>query len=425
MVQPPVELDVAVVGGGPGGSAAATVLADGGLRVALFEREEFPRFHVGESLMPATMRLLENLGVRQAVESAGFQVKYGAMFHDGETRRAQTFYFLRGQPWPNYAYQVSRARFDTILLDNARQHGAQVFQPATVDDAVFDDAGVTLTVGHEARAMTVRARMLVDASGRDGFLATRIGRRTRIPNLGKIALFAHFRGAERASGMDEGNIRVYVRDDGWFWWIPLADDITSVGTVVHARTARAWSGPIESLFEDMLRRSPEVTASLGSAERVTPVYRAANFAYRNSPVVGDRFICVGDAIAFVDPIFSGGVFIALRTGQLAARAILDALARGEGGARRFRAYERQFWRAARPLFRLIHHYYEPAFFDTLMNPREVFGIYPAVLMVLSGGSFFRFPWRARLSLAILFGLARVNAWAMRLAGRAVESRLEW
>lgn len=417
--------DVVVVGGGPGGSSTATFLANGGLRVALFEREAFPRFHVGESLMPAVMLLLEQLGAREAVERAGFQVKYGAMFFDQESTLTRTFYFPPGQPWPNYSYQVPRADFDTLLLEHARGRGVTVYQPATVETAEFDADGVTVTARAAGAPMVARARMLVDASGRDGFLASRIGRRTRIPNLGKVALFSHFRGADRLSGKEEGNIRIYVFDAGWFWWIPLADDLTSIGAVVHAKTARAWAGSPEELYAEMIRRCPPVAQGLAAAERVRPVSRAANFAYANSPVVGDRFVAVGDAITFVDPIFSGGVYIAMRTGQLAAEAILQASRDGRFQAARFAAYERRVRRGVAPLFRFIHKYYEPGFFDLFMHPRNYLGIYTAVLNVLSGGSFIRFAWRTRLSLAVFFALARLHTWLRRRAGLPVESRLEW
>ncbi len=418
--------DVVVVGGGPGGSSTATFLADGGLRVALFERERFPRFHVGESLMPATMLLLEELGARAAIEERGFQLKYGATFIDEDNNAAtQTFYFLPGQPWPNYSYQVPRAEFDTVLLEHATKRGVTVFQPATVEGTEFDAGGVTLTVSGENGRFSVRAKMLVDATGRDALLATRYGRRTRIPNLGKVALFAHYKGAARRSGLEEGNIRVYVFREGWFWWIPLAGDVTSVGAVCHARTVKQWTGEPEGLLDAMIARSRGVSENLAGAVRITPVHRVANFSYHNSPVVGDRFVAVGDAIAFVDPIFSGGVYIALRTGQLAAAAILQAFRAGDFSARRFAAYERRVRAGLAPLFQFIHKYYEPSFFDLFMHPRNYFGVYEAVLNVLSGGNWVTMPWRVRVALRILFGLGRINTWTRRRAGLPVESRLEW
>jgi flavin-dependent dehydrogenase len=175
----------------------------------------------------------------------------------------------------------------------------------------------------------------------------------------------------------------------------------------------------------MLTRSRGVSENLAGAVRVTPVHSAANFAYHNSPVIGDRFLAVGDAVAFVDPIFSGGVYIALRTGQLAADAIAAAFAAGDFRRRRFVPYERRVRRGLGPLFKFIHKYYEPSFFHLLMRPRSTFGVYAAVLNVLSGGNWIRMPWRVRASLQLLFVLARVKAWTRRRQGLPVESRLEW
>ena len=418
--------DVAIIGGGPGGSSTAAFLADRGLSVALFERETFPRFHVGESLMPATMLLLQELGVRQEIDAHGFQLKYGAAFIDEENGGTRTtFYFLPGQAWPNYSYQVPRAEFDTILLEHARKRGVTVHQPAAVESVAIDGDGVTVTASADGDPLTVRAAMLVDASGRDGFMASRYGERRRIPNLGKVALFAHYRGARRGSGLEEGNIRIYAFKDGWCWWIPLADNLTSVGAVCHARTVRAFAGPLEELLDWMIARSRGVSDGLAGAVRVTPVHSTANFAYHNSPVIGDRFVAVGDAIAFVDPIFSGGVYIALRTGQLAADAIAAAFAAGDLRRRRFVGYERRVWRGLAPLFKFIHKYYEPSFLHFFMHPRDLLGTYVAVLNVLSGGNWIRMPWRVRASLRLLFGLARITGWRRRRQGLPVESRLEW
>ena len=289
----------------------------------------------------------------------------------------------------------------------------------------FDAEGVTVEAEADGERVTHRARFLVDASGRDSFLAARVGQRTRVPNLGKVALFAYYRGADRFPGQGEGNVRLYLFDGGWFWWIPLSHDLTSIGAVLHARTVREFDGSPEELFLHMVQRCDKVRDHVGSAERTTPVYRTANFAYTNAPVVGDRFLAVGDAVAFVDPIFSSGVFIAIRTGELAAEAVLKAFADGRFAARRFARYERQVWRGVAPFFTFINKYYEPAFLDLFLKPKNIFGMVTAVLNVLSGGAFIRYPWRVRVSLRLLFGLARINTWVRRRRGLPVESRLEW
>jgi flavin-dependent dehydrogenase len=330
-------------------------------------------------------------------------------------------------PWPNWSYNVPRATFDTVLLEHARAQGVEIHQPATVTAVAFDAAGVTLEAEQGGLRGVHRARFLVDASGRDGFLAGRLGARERVPNLGKVALFAHYRGARRFDGDDEGNVRVYLFDGGWFWWIPFsrAADVTSVGAVVHARTMREHGGALEAVFKAMVERCHPVRELLAGAERVGPVHSAANFAYTNRPVVGDRFLCVGDAIAFVDPIFSSGVFIALRSAELGSEAILRAFAHDRFTARAFARYERRMWRGIAPFFKFIHKYYEPAFLDLFMHPRNLFGMVTAVLNVLSGGSFIKRPLRVRAALALFFGLVRINGWHRRRRGLPVESRLEW
>jgi len=422
----PADYDVLVVGGGPGGSTAATFLARGGLSVAVAERERFPRFHIGESLLPANLPVFERLGVLDRIRAHGFIDKYGASFHDQETGLEYTFYFREGKPWPPQTFEVPRAEFDNLLLDHAAaEPRVTLLQPATVENVAFDADGVTARVTQDGASREVRARFLVDASGRDTFLASRYGRRTPMPGLGKVAVFAHFRGARRWPGKEEGNIRIFIFEDGWFWYIPFAGNVTSVGCVLHARTVRGREGSLEELLEAMIARCERVRETLSGAERVTPVYSAANFSYRTDPVVGDRFACVGDTVAFVDPIFSTGVFIAMQSAELAAAEIVRAFRDGRFEAARFKGYERTFRRGVSPFFKFIRHYYEPSFLQVFLQPRETAGMLDTVTGVLAGGAFPTMRWRMRLKLAAFFIVVRINRWRRRRHGHSVESRLEW
>ena len=421
----PAICDVAVVGGGPAGSTTATFLAHAGLHVVLFERQVFPRFHVGESLLPATLPVLDRLRVHDEVKAHGFQIKHGAIFTDQEMQLEHRFYFLHGKPWPANAYEVPRADFDALLLRHSGKSGVDVRQPATVKTLAFDADGATITGESVEGPFTMRARFVVDASGRDSVIASRLGRRDRIPNLGKVALVAHWRGGTRETGKDEGSIQIHVHPDGWFWYIPFSNGVTSVGAVMHARTVRAWAGTQEDLYAEMVRRCVRVRTNLAVAERITPVHSEANFSYKNRPAIGDRFLSVGDSVTFIDPIFSAGVHIAMSSGEMAANAIVRAFREQRFKKSQFRSYERAVWRGVAPIFKFIHKYYEPAFLELFLKPRNELGMRDAVIEVLSGGAFFGMGPKMRLALAIVFAAARGNVWVRRRAGRPVESRLEW
>ena len=422
----PADYDVLVVGGGPGGTSAATFLARGGLRVALAERETFPRFHVGESLLPANMPVLERLGVLDAVKARGFLVKYGAYFHDQDMDLGYQFFFREGKPWPSYTYEVQRGEFDQILLDHAAaQPNVTLLQPTTVERVAFDDAGVTATVSDADGTREIRARFLVDASGRDAFIATRHGRRRPIEGLGKVALFAHFQGGRRWPGKEAGNIRIFSFQPGWFWYIPFHNGTSSVGCVLHARTVRGREGDLEQLYESLIAQCRGLVEALDGAPRITPVHSAANFSYQTEPAVGDRFVCVGDAIAFLDPIFSSGVYLATQSAELSSIEIVKAFRENRFEARRFHAYQRAIRRGMQPFQRFIRNFYDPSFTEMFLKPREFAGMVDGVTGVLAGGAFLRMSFRMRLSLEVFFTVVRINRWVRRRRGLATESRFKW
>jgi flavin-dependent dehydrogenase len=423
-VTPPYDTDVLIVGGGPGGSTTATFLARAGLDVTVVEREPFPRFKVGESLVPNCMPILQRLGVLDKVKAHGFLDKFGVTFHDEELEREATFTFRENRPWPHFTYDVHRAEFDHVLLDHAVEEGARLLQPVTVEKVAFDGDGVTARLSDADGERTVRARFLVDASGRDGFLASRQGRREPMPGLGKVAIFAYFQGAKRWPGREEGNVRIYIFPEGWFWYIPLARDETSVGCVLHSRVVKARSGTPEELFRTMVERCGRVRENLDGARQVTPMYTAANFAYAVEPIVGDRFLCVGDAVAFVDPIFSAGVFLAMAEGEMAANEIAGAFRTGRFEARRFGGYARRVRRGLRPFTRFITQFYDRQFLEIFMNPRDTFGLIDAVTFVLAGGAFHRIPPKMRFLIGLFWTIVRINRRVRRRQGRA-ESRLEY
>ena len=291
----------------------ATLLAQHGLRIAIFERARFPRFHIGESLLPANVPTFERLGCHDAIRRAGFLVKPGASFYDEyEGRGVNTFAFQPNAFQPAFAYNVVRASFDDILLQHAASAGCAVHRQHTVRHPRIEPDKVVVQVSTpQGTQQTVQARLLVDASGRSALLGGTLGQRELLPDLGKVALFAHFQGAHRDPTIPDGNIRIHLVRDGWIWWIPFADGIDSVGCVLHAKVVKERGGSVEALFAEVLATSPRLTQGLAQARRLTPVHTAANFSYRIAPMVGDRYLAIGDATGFVDPIFSAGVFIAM------------------------------------------------------------------------------------------------------------------
>lgn len=404
------DYEVAVIGGGPGGSSAAAHLARKGHRVLLLERDTFPRFHIGESQVPWSNEVFEALGCTEAMAAAGFVEKWGASFtsHDGGAAQYADFSRAAETPAPQ-TYQVPRARFDEVLLRHAQKSGAEVREGTRALDALFDDSGVTLHyVDPQGLAHTVRVGAVVDASGRAGFLAKRFGQRVVDPVLRNIAVHAQFEGITRDEGRRAGDIRMVTRPDrGWFWFIPISATVTSVGAVipkaVHATSGRPTA---EESLQHYIEETPAAALLLGDAKRVSPGRFDADYSYLHTQHAGDRWVLVGDAGGFLDPIFSTGVLLAMQSGLEAADLLRAGLAAGQFSRSRLAAYERTLKRRYRHFRRFAVGFYDPAFRDLFFTRSTRFGIYEAVLSVLAGN------WRpslgTRLRIGLFFGLVALQ-----------------
>lgn len=402
--------DVAVVGGGPGGAAAAGLLARRGRRVLLIDRETFPRFHIGESLLPWCDEVFEKLGARDLVRESGFIEKWGASFCTADATFDQYADFTSAVEVPRpQTWQVTRAAFDEMLLKHAARCGARVVQSCRATDAVFDGDGVTLTLVDSGGATrTHRVGMVVDSSGRAGFLAKRFGTRVMDPELKNIAVHAQFEGIPRAEGRRAGDIRIVSRYDvGWYWLIPLTREVTSVGVVLPQAHYNATGLPTaEQTLEKYLAETPAMVGLLREARRVSPARFDADYSYLATQHAGDRWVLVGDAGAFLDPIFSTGVLLALQGGVDAAEAIDAGLAKGDLSAGHFAPFERRVQKRYRHFRRIAVGFYDPAFRDLFFQRDQKWGIYEAILSMLAGN--WRPTWKTRLRIATFFALVALQ-----------------
>ncbi len=331
--------DVAIIGGGPAGSSAATLLAQRGRSVVVFEREKFPRFHIGESLLPFSMAALERLGVMKKVEAAGFMPKHGAGVSTGTGEREVQFYFKNGfRPERETAFQVERSRFDELLLDHAEEAGAAVWQETTVSGVEFSDEGVTLRVrGTDGVEREEAARYLLDCSGRNAVVGQQFDLKRTYPKLKKFAIYAHYEGVKMPDGVDGTLTRMVRTEAAWFWLIPLTRERVSVGVVMDTERFRAAGLSAEAMLEREIATTEAVRERMRDARLVSKVYAGGDYSYRSERLNGDRWLLAGDAAGFIDPIFSSGVFLALLGGERAADALEAALSDetcGRAGVRR-------------------------------------------------------------------------------------------
>ena len=367
--------DTIVVGGGPGGSTTAALLAEHGHRVLLLEREPFPRYHIGESLIPYTWFTLDRLGVVDWLKKSACPKKYSVQFVSITGRVSQPFYFFQTIKHEcSMTWQVWRSEFDAMLLDNARKKGAEVRQGVAVSDVIMDGNRV---VGVRAEAagggsQEIYAKAVVDATGRDSMLSRRFGWKERDAELNKIAVWSYFKGAKRDPGLDEGATTVaYVPEKGWFWYIPLHSDIVSVGVVGEPSYIYRDTRDADLIFAREAKACVWIHDHIKVGTQVEPVRTTGEYSYHSRRIGGDGFCLVGDAFAFLDPLFSTGVFLALKSGEMAADTLHEALLAGDVSGASFDAYYEKQRHAVMSFRRLVR-----AFYNVTFSFREFLQEYP-------------------------------------------------
>jgi len=357
--------DAIVIGGGPAGSSAAAILAAKGRRVLILEKEKFPRYHIGESLMPYCYFPLERLGVVDRMKASHFPKKYSVQFVNIDGHVSHPFYFFQHlQHEASTTWQVLRSEFDQMLLDNARARGAEVREEIMVRDTIQQNGAVVgvKAVSRKGDPQEFRAAITIDASGRDALMLARNGWRVRDPYLNKIAIWTYYKGALRDPGLDEGATTVaYLPEKGWFWYIPLPGDMVSVGIVAEKEYLYRDTRDIAVIFQREVGNNAWIQQHLASGRQTGQYWLTAEYSYRSRYCAVDGLILVGDAFAFLDPVFSSGVFLALRSGEVAADAVDAALAAGDVSASRFRNYGDELCKGIEAMRALVYAFYDHEF----------------------------------------------------------------
>jgi flavin-dependent dehydrogenase len=357
--------DVAVIGGGPGGAALATFLARAGHRCVIFEQSKFPRYHIGESLIPHTHGIFDRLGLLPQLRASAFPVKHSVRFVSDGGKESVPFYFSetiageRARTW-----QVERSQFDTMMLDHAQANGVEVHEQVSIDKVLTEDGravGVQVVSKDGTRA-NVPAKVVVDASGRACVIGRQLGMHAPLPELRKASAWGYYSGGKRLPGIDAGETTMFlIPGGGWFWYIPLPDDMVSVGIVADPEYVFSESDDMEAAFTREVALCAPLADRLSAAERVGPVRGSRHLAYLNRQTCGDGWVMIGDARAFLDPIYSSGLYLALGSAELAAQCIDDALKNDDVSAARLGAFEPALWKGVDVVRRLIHAFYDPNF----------------------------------------------------------------
>lgn len=382
--------DVLVIGGGPAGTTAATVLARKGWRVTLLEKARHPRFHIGESLLPMNMPILERLGVLEQVRAIGVH-KLGADFpvqDDADT--THVFRFERAiDPKFGYAFQVKREEFDQLLFRNALASGVDAREEVKVERVEFEGGRPHTVHASDAdgRALTFRPRYVVDASGRDTFLGNKLKLKGKSGLHQSAAIFSHFKGVQRREGADAGNITVDRFSHGWFWLIPLKDDVMSVGAVCFPEYLKQRRGKNEEFLMQTLQSTPSVWKRMQHAERIAPVHVTGNYSYTCRKMTGPGWVMAGDAYAFIDPVFSSGVYLGMNSAEHAAEVVDGALREPAREAALQRAMEKRLKRGLKHFSWFIYRFTTPVMQRLFSQPRNDWQLEQAVISMLAGDVF--------------------------------------
>lgn len=385
--------DVLVIGGGPAGSTVSSFLQEKGWQVVLLEKEHHPRFHIGESLLPMTLPILEKLGLQDEVKQIGI-IKHGAEFNFNEEDSAtQTFYFnfAMDKERPPTAFEVRRAEFDEMLFRNAARKGVDTREGTKVTDVAFSPGQVYVTAQtEEGETQHWQAKFLIDATGRDTFLSRRNKLKKKSTQHNSAAIFGHFENVTRRSGKDEGNISIYWFEHGWFWLIPLDNGTMSVGAVCYPEYLKTRTGPTEDFMWQTIRLSPGVSGRMKDARLVSEVRATGNFSYKSAQMYGkknENYLLIGDAYAFIDPVFSSGVHLAM-TGAMKAADTIDACLR-QPQQRQYllKQHEQQMLKGLKTFSWLIHRFNSPAIYQLFQTPKNNWRIQEAIVSLLSGDVF--------------------------------------
>jgi flavin-dependent dehydrogenase len=361
------DYDAILIGGGPAGSCASAILAEYGHRVLVLEREKFPRYHIGESLIPFTFGPLERIGMIPKMKASHFVKKYSVTFVQPDGQRSQPFYFFNRYDRETVAqtWQVLRSEFDQMLLDNAREKGAEVREETTVKRLLMDGEQVigVEAVGKAGRVYEVRAPITIDCTGKEAFTSNRRGWRMRDPYLNKIAVWTYYRGSKREPGIDEGATTVaYVPDKGWFWHIPQHDDMVSVGVVAEGKyLMRDGVKEPREIFHREVEENQWIKDHLSSGHSTGEYFITSEYSRHSRYCAAPGLLLAGDAFAFLDPVFSSGVMLALKSGQLAAEAIHEGLLAGDLSPARFADYGATIRQGVENMRKLVYAFYDPAF----------------------------------------------------------------